>query len=380
MKIKSSLVLAILFITTAVFAQQKKAISTKNTPATVVRGAIFFEFTNFDFNEVNEDLGRNYAYFKFKNIGKGDLHIDNVETSCGCTSADWDKNKVYKQDESGTIKVIFNPKNLDGRFTRTLTVKTDGDPSITHLTIQGSVYGPTKQKVLEYPHPYGGLRFSLGVLEIKKVLDDKHDSITLQIYNASDKRIQLKGIKAPAFFRGKFYSTFIEPKGYEVVKFIMMPEAAKTYGPIEDQVVIITNDAELPNKSLVFRTEILENFASKTSDFQKHPPKIFIKETFKDLGEIYQGEVVDYTFEVANKGKSDLMLRRAYGTCGCTVGKVSSEPIKKGKKGFVSVRFDSKNLFGNQTKTLTVISNDPENPYTILTIKAKIVEPGAKKN
>ena len=380
MKIKSSLVFAILFIASAVFAQQKKSVTSKSTPITPIRGAIFFEFTHYDFSEVNEDLGRTYAYFKFKNIGKGDLHIDNVETTCGCTSADWDKNKIYKQGETGTIKVIFNPQNLEGKFTRSLTVKTDGDPSITNLSIEGSVFGPTKQKVLEYPYAYGGLRFSMDVLSIKKVLDDRHDSITLQIYNASDKRIQLKGIKSPVFFRGKFYSTFIEPKGYEVVKFIMMPEAAKTYGPIEDQVVILTNDAELPNKTLILRTEIVENFAVKIPDFQKHPPKIFIKETVKDLGEVYQGEVVDYTFEVTNKGKTDLILRRAYGSCGCTVGKVSTEPIKKGKKGTVSVRFDAKNLYGNQLKSITVISNDPENPNTILTIKAKLVEPGEKKN
>jgi len=379
MKIRSSLVIATLFISSTIFAQQKKNQTTQPVSKSMPKGAIFFEYTSHDFKDVNEDLGRAYTVFNFKNIGKGDLHIDDIESTCGCTSADWDKNKIYKQGESGQIKVIFNPKDLEGKFTRTLTVKTDGDPQLAHLSIEGSVFGPTKQKALEYPYAYGNLRFSMDVLSMKKVLDDHHDSIALQIFNSSDKRIQLKAIKSPAYFKGKLFSTYIEPKGYEVINFVMMPEVAKIYGPIEEQIVIQTNDDALPNKTFILKSEIIENFAAKSPKEKKNPPKIVFNEQVKDLGEVYYGEVVDYNFEVTNKGKSDLILRRAYGTCGCTVAKVSNEPIKKGKKGIVSVKFDAKNLSGYQIKTITVISNDPVTPYTTLTIKAKLVEPGPKK-
>ena len=385
MKIKSVLVITILFIHSIIFAQQKKAAPQKGktsitqSPAQVLKGTIFFDATDFDFAKVDEDQGRKQTYFSFKNIGKGDLHIESVETGCGCTTADWDKSKIYKQGESGKIAVSFNPQNLEGKFSRTITVKTDGDPQQTFLSITGDVFGPTKQKTQEFPHAYGSLRFSMDVFSMKHVLADRHDSIMIQIYNSSNKKIQLKGLRTPTYFRGKLFATFIEPKGYEVIKFVLLPEVARTYGPIEDQVVLLTDDSELPNKTIFLKADIVENFATLPSEQKKNPAKIVFKEIVKDLGEVYYGEIVDFDFEVTNKGKSDLILRRAYGTCGCTVGKVSTEPIKKGKKGTVSVRFDAKNLVGDQVKTITVISNDPVNTYTTLTLKAKLVEPGMKK-
>ena len=388
---RSVLVFTILLITSVVFAQQKNTISKpvqkKSQPNTVIskpgiptaKGTIFFEYTNYDFKQVDEDQGRKQVYFNFKNIGKGDLHIDAIETGCGCTSADWEKVRIYKQGETGRISVSFNPLNLEGKFTRTITIRSDGDPALTFLTIEGSVFGPTRQLSLQYPHAYGSLRFSTNMFTLKNVLDDRHDSVSLLIYNPSDKKIQLKALRSPNYFKGKFNSTYIEPRGYEVISFVISPEVAKQYGPVEDQIVLVTDDATLPNKILFFKANIVENFAVKTNDFKNHPPKIVFKELVKDLGEVYYGEVVDFDFEVTNKGKSDLILRRAFGTCGCTVGKVSTEPIKKGNKGIVSIRFDAKNLTGDQVKTISVISNDPANSYTTLTIKAKLVEPGIKK-
>ncbi|MFI5222130.1 MAG: DUF1573 domain-containing protein, partial [Bacteroidia bacterium] len=104
-----------------------------------------------------------------------------------------------------------------------------------------------------------------------------------------------------------------------------------------------------------------------------------LKEKMKDLGEVYSGELVDFDIEVTNKGKTDLVLRRAYGSCGCTVAKVQEEPIKKGKKGKVSVKFNARDLVGVQSKTITIISNDPVNPIIIFTVKANVVIAGMKK-
>jgi hypothetical protein len=360
---------------------QKKAVTRDVVKPSEVagKGTIFFDLTSYNFKLINEELGKQHADFTFTNIGKGELRILSVETGCGCTSAEWDKSRVYKQGDKDRITIYFNPKNIDGKFSRTITVLTDGDPPIANLSVEGDVYGPTKQLSTDYPFVYGGLRLSANVFNFPHVLDDRHDSTMLKIYNASDKRIQILGFRGPEYIKGILFRPFVEPKEYTAIGVFIYPELAKMYGPLEDQFVVVTNETDMPVKNLLVKASIVENFANLTPDQQKHHPQIVFTEKEKDLGEVYYGEVVDYDFEVTNKGKSDLILRRAYGSCGCTVAKVSSEPIKKGKKGKVSVRFDAKNLMGIQTKSITVISNDPDNPVTTLTIRAKLVEPGIKK-
>jgi len=387
MNIKIITLLVLLSITlSSTLAQNKKPVSkhTVKKPETVQqeskeKGVLFFDFTSFNFDKINEENGRKFVDFPFTNIGKGDVKILSIVTGCGCTSAEWDKGRVYKQGEKDHLTLYFNPKNLDGYFSRTVVVQTDGDPAVTNLTIQGDVYGPTHNLTIEYPFEIGKSRFSHNVLQFPHVKKNKNDSILLKIYNGTDKRIQILGIKAPDYIKTKIYFTYIEPKNYSAVMLTILSENIKSYGPIEDKITINTSEADVPLKKFLLKANIEEDFTNMTPEMKKNPPKIFFKEMSKDFGEVYYGEVVEYDFEVMNKGKSDLYIRSAYGSCGCTVASFSPEPIKKGKKGKVTVRFDAKNLRGIQTKNITVISNDPNNSISTLTIKATMVEDGMKK-
>lgn len=56
---------------------------------------IVFEQENYNFGEVSQADGIVFAYLNFKNEGKGNLIIDKLDSSCGCTSA----SIVYKGTE-----------------------------------------------------------------------------------------------------------------------------------------------------------------------------------------------------------------------------------------------------------------------------------------
>ncbi len=386
MKIRSIILVSLILSSAISFAQQKKATAKapqKSQPKTIAapieKGALFFDKTSYDFKSVDEDMGRTFANFTFTNIGKGNIKIIQVDASCGCTTAEWDREKVYKQSEKGRITINYNPKNMEGDFIRTITVITDGDPEITYLTISGNVYGPTKQLLESMPFLIGKTRLSTNIIDFPKAKYSKPDSVEMRIYNTSDQWMRVTGVVTPAYVKSTVYTPFIEPKSYSTISVKIIPELAKVYGPIEDYIYINTDEKPMANKKIAFKAFISEDFSTLTPKELKAAPKLVYKEIVKDLGEVYYGEVVDYDFEFINQGKSDLILRRAYGTCGCTVASIANEPIKKGKTGKVSVRFDAKNLYGDQVKSITVISNDPNAPITTLTIKAKLVEDGAIK-
>lgn len=86
------------------------------------------------------DAGTLLTYtFKLKNVGKEDLEIKEIKTSCGCTAA-MPSSKLLKADEEGTLKVEFDTTNRSGKVNRTITLTTnDPDAPTRVLTIYADI-------------------------------------------------------------------------------------------------------------------------------------------------------------------------------------------------------------------------------------------------
>ncbi|MFT3909698.1 MAG: DUF1573 domain-containing protein [Ferruginibacter sp.] len=75
--------------------------------------------------------------FSFTNSGDAALLITDVHTSCGCTAPDYPKEPIAA-GKTSTIKVTYNA-NAVGAFSKTITVKTNGEEETKVLTIKGTV-------------------------------------------------------------------------------------------------------------------------------------------------------------------------------------------------------------------------------------------------
>jgi hypothetical protein len=116
--------------------------------------------------------------------------------------------------------------------------------------------------------------------------------------------------------------------------------------------------------------------AKKTADAKPaivSTPKISIDPMTKDAGTVAKGERIEAVFNVKNNGSQDLVISEARPSCGCTVASFD-KTVKPGQSGKITAAVDTKNFNGPITKSVTVVSNDPENPQLALTIKA-IVKP-----
>jgi hypothetical protein len=100
-------------------------------------------------------------------------------------------------------------------------------------------------------------------------------------------------------------------------------------------------------------------------------------ETFEhDFGTIpYKGDgTTGFTFR--NTGKEPLILKNVRSSCGCTVPEWPKDPIKKGEKGTIKVKYNTR-ITGSFSKSIIVYSNAGETPVTLV-IKGK-VEPAEKE-
>jgi len=92
-----------------------------------------------------------------------------------------------------------------------------------------------------------------------------------------------------------------------------------------------------------------------------------------DFGEVDSGEVVDLQFEFTNSGDKILEIKNITSTCGCTVTRLEKKTYNPGEKGIIPVKFYSRGYQGRVVKSLTVSTNDPQNPYVRLRLTGVVI-------
>jgi len=100
-------------------------------------------------------------------------------------------------------------------------------------------------------------------------------------------------------------------------------------------------------------------------------PKIEVTPETRDAGTVAKGQMVEAVFTVKNTGGSDLVISDARPSCGCTVASFD-KVIKPGAEGKIQSSVDTKSFSGPISKSVLVVSNDPERPQMNLFIKAMV--------
>lgn len=100
---------------------------------------------------------------------------------------------------------------------------------------------------------------------------------------------------------------------------------------------------------------------------------IAFSETDHNFGNIKKGEKVEHIYEVTNTGTNPLIISNVKPGCGCTVPDFTKEPILPGKKGKITLHFDSTNFDGAVNKAADVFVNVEKAPVK-LTFSANITQ------
>jgi hypothetical protein len=111
--------------------------------------------------------------------------------------------------------------------------------------------------------------------------------------------------------------------------------------------------------------------ALATTSFAQTGPKISVDKDVHDYGTIPQGANGTCEFVVTNTGDAPLILTNCKGSCGCTVPKCDTEPIKPGGKTIITVKYDTKRV-GAINKTVTISSNATNEPEKVVRIKGTV--------
>ena len=92
---------------------------------------------SYDFGKIPQGKPVTHS-FEVTNIGKTPFKLDNVQASCGCTTPEWDKEKVIAPGEKATITVGYNAA-AEGPFTKPVTITYNGTQTKV-MNIKGEVW------------------------------------------------------------------------------------------------------------------------------------------------------------------------------------------------------------------------------------------------
>jgi len=113
------------------------------------------------------------------------------------------------------------------------------------------------------------------------------------------------------------------------------------------------------------------------SKAQSKPAEFKFESETHDFGKIALNKPVTFDFKYTNIGEQPLIISKAEASCGCTVPKYTSAPIKKGESGIISVTFNAAAGPSPFSKAVTITSN-AKTPVKVLYIKGETVSAPSK--
>ena len=99
-------------------------------------GKIELKEVEYDFGQIPQGKP---VYHSFEVVNKGNepIKLDNVQTSCGCTTPEWSKEPIAKNGSS-TVKVGYNAA-AEGAFEKFITIQYNGNQT-KQIKIKGIVW------------------------------------------------------------------------------------------------------------------------------------------------------------------------------------------------------------------------------------------------
>jgi hypothetical protein len=118
-------------------------------------------------------------------------------------------------------------------------------------------------------------------------------------------------------------------------------------------------------------TAVMAVLLAATGAVAADGPNMVVPEKVKDMGKVAQGDVLSVDFAIVNEGDETLEIKAVRPTCGCTVADFDRE-IEPGKTGYIKAQLETRDFSGPISKSILVMTNDPQDPTATLVIKTEV--------
>ncbi|WP_251620366.1 DUF1573 domain-containing protein [Odoribacter lunatus] len=335
-------------------------------------GILTFENKEIHLSNLKADDTQTTVTFTVKNTGTKPVIISRILPSFPRMSADWNKSPILP-NQSEEIRISFLPMDMPENFNYSITVLSNAQNSREQLQVNGNIIDNPKKPTLRYKTDLSGVKFKDNNINLGKIFIGLTKMDTLYFYNTREKAVAVSTRYTPSYIKVEVFPKLIDPNQKGMLVLTYDTKAKNDYGYTFDSVILKFDEDNSYTNRLTVTANIVEDFSKLSQkDLENAPVAHFDKNTI-EFGEINQGEKVDCDFTLENQGKSALIIRKTKASCGCTAITLGENTIAPGQKTVIRATFNSSGKSGRQYKSITVITNDPKNPETNLTISGNVI-------
>lgn len=314
-----------------------------------------FETTSHNFGFISEKAGKVAWEFKFKNTGKAPLILTNVRSGCGCTTPEWSR-KPVAPGESGSVKVIYDPRNRPGAFIKSITVNSNASNPVVSLTVRGNVSRTPLGPYENYKYAVGPVKFTTDLINLGVVKNTWLEEKTIELVNTSKQPVTVQVNSSSPALSVRIAPGTLEKgqKGMLILQYD--PGKKNDWGFVKEDIQVTVNGQKQGNIQLT--AHIQEDF----SVYEEHPenaPTAVFSEKEVMLEGLEKNTSYTHEFYIQNTGKSDLIIRKLKTSDENVSIKVIKSVIRPGKKVKALVTFKT----GDNPEVIKIVQftvNDPQ--------------------
>ena len=328
---------------------------------------ISFNETEHNFGVIGDKDGRVYFDFILTNNSNEPVVVSNVKTTCGCTTPVWTKEPI-EPNKTGKITVGYSPSGR-GAFSRPVTVYINQLPPV-YLTVKGEVVPsesivkkPTPEE--EYPVAIGNYLLKSKDLQFANIDLKEKKTITLEVFNNSDKLITQKVQKLPKHITVEFNPAIISAKTAATVNVNMEVNDVNLYGNLAGEIILLINGV---NHSFPYSATVMDDFSKWTSLKKANAGKINVSTSEINFGNLTSGN--SRTLKISNSGKSSLNVHNIQSSDPSISVSKPHFVVNPGEIAEIKVIVDSKNINSNISSILSIFTDDPNKPVCEITVIA----------
>jgi len=331
---------------------------------------LVFDKTVHDFGKVGEGDGAAIYDFAFKNTGTAPLIIQDVRTTCGCTTPEWTKQPIRPGD-TGFIKVSYDVKGRPGAIDKTITVFSNCSSSPASLRITGEVIPVERHPSEAFRHTVGTIRLDEMHVAFNRMYTHEKPALIVTAYNPGPDAVKISFINLPAHIKTEVTPATIKSGEKASIKVIYDASRKNDWGFVSDRISMILNDNKTKDYKLTVTATIEEDFSRWTAAQLQNAPAISLERQIIEVGQIKKGEKKTFQVKLTNNGKSKLLIRKIE-TNSPQVTVDAPKEVNAGASVNLTVKYDGAGQSGEQSKSIIMITNDPKNAQIVLRLKAEV--------
>ena len=333
----------------------------QNSTSTLV-----FDTCEWDFGTFREEEGKVSHTFTFTNTGRYPVVIEQVKADCGCTAVNYDRAPV-RPGGTGTIEVVFDPDRFAGRFTKGVTVFSDGGRNRNLLKVTGTVIGRPLTLEERYPFPLAeGVRAEAMHEAFGYVENGTVRSMAFGLVNTGRKAVTLSFVPVGGTGRLQVAAPQRLAPGQEAMVTLTydLRGGEPLYGMLSDRVAVTIDGrrSELPVTTNAIGIEPTEEM---TAVCEVTPVSHF-------FGIVEAGSDCTVEVWIANRGRGPMHIRGLQVRRGTTATLTDGTVVEAGRSVRVTVTLHvSEEAYGRVAGGLSFVVNDPARPFREIRLTAE---------